>query len=269
MSEKVNYRILLQGGLGNQLFGWAAALSLAKKNNGTVQVSEKYLKPNQYQLGKYLFAPEIIDQSKLGHFYQIKSFREKDFTFDNRFSHINKSATLKGYFQSWKYFEHCQEYIRENVSTILNPSSQYDGLLSQLEKEPFTAIHIRRGDYVGLTSYHGLTSKQYYLRAKRIISTYQNSQKVVVFSDDIPAAKDVVDWGDTYIGKEDLQDSVETLDLMSRARNIVGSNSSFSWWGAYLRDNGSGLRIMPRPWFADPRLNDRDLLCPNWITVGI
>ncbi len=269
MSEKTNYKILLQGGLGNQLFGYAAALSLANKNNGTVQVSKKFLKPNQYELGKYSLTPEVIQDNLVSYFKLNKTFREKNFYFDERFSQIVKSSTLKGYFQSWKYFEHCQEYIRQGFSTILNPSSEYESLRSQLEQEPFTAIHIRRGDYVGLTNYHGLTSEQYYLRAGKIISTYQNSQRVVVFSDDINAAKEVVDWGDLYLGKEDLQNSVETLDLMSRATNIVGSNSSFSWWGAFLRDNGSGLRIMPRPWFSDPKLNDRDLVCPNWISVGI
>lgn len=269
MSQKSKYTILLQGGLGNQLFGWAAALSLARKNSGTAQVSQRLLQAGKYELAKYIFEPQVIEEKKRFTFQQQKIFEERDFRFDERFNSINEGVTLRGFFQSWKYFSDCQSYIRQTFSAISNTSNQYEKLLGQLDREPYTAIHVRRGDYVGLTNYHGLTSREYYSKAKEILSKYQNAQKVVVFSDDIHAAKDVVDWGDLYIGKHELENSAETLDLLSRAMNLVGSNSSFSWWGAYLRDNENGVRIMPRPWFANPDLNERDLLCASWITLGI
>ena len=269
MSRKTKFTILLQGGLGNQLFGWAAAESLALKNNGTVQFSERFLQPGQFELSKYTRAPKSTEENIGALWLRTKVFKERDFRFDERFNVINTGVTLKGYFQSWKYFSAHQDHIRQTFSTIANTSEQYEKFLQDLEREPYTAIHIRRGDYVGLTSYHGLTSRDYFAKAKDVLAKYRNAERVVVFSDDIDAAKDLVDWGNLYIGKHDLENSVETLDLMSRATNLVGSNSSFSWWAAYLNDNNSGIRIMPRPWFANSDLNDRDLLCPNWLSLGI
>jgi hypothetical protein len=196
-------------------------------------------------------------------------FNEKDFRFDDRFESISKPVILNGYFQSWKYFAKCEDFIKHTFTNLLNPSHVYLKLLNQLSSEPYTAIHVRRGDYVGLTDYHGLTSKDYFLRANKIIGKYSNSDKTVVFSDDIESARKVVGWANLYIGHETLSSAVETLDIMSRAKNLIGSNSSFSWWSAYLRDDGSGVRILPRPWFANQNINDRDLLCENWISVGI
>ena len=269
MSQKNSYTIMLQGGLGNQLFGWAAAMSLALKNNGTAQVSNKLLKFSNYELGKYTHEPKIADKNIMFFLNRFNSFKEKDFRFDDRFQQLTKGVTLRGYYQSWKYFDHCKDEIRKTFTAISNISIQYENLLKQLQSEPYTAIHVRRGDYVGLKSYHGLTTREYFSSARAIVSKQDNTQKVVVFSDDIHSAKEVVDWGDVYIGKNDLENPVETLDLLSRGENIIGSNSSFSWWGSYLRDTESGIRIMPRPWFANPDLNERDLLCPSWITLGI
>jgi hypothetical protein len=269
VSRKPIFTILLQGGLGNQLFGWAAAESLALKNNGTVEFSRRFLQPGQFELSKYTCAPGPSEENSGAFRIRTKVFKEKDFRFDERFNGINSDATLKGYFQSWKYFSEYQDHIRQKFSKISNTSQKYESFLRELRREPYTAIHIRRGDYVNLTNYHGLTSSEYFTKAKDVLAKYRNAEKVVVFSDDIDAAKDVVDWANLYIGKHDLENSVETLDLMSRATNFVGSNSSFSWWGAYLKDNNSGVRIMPRPWFANSDLNDRDLLLPSWLTLGI
>ena len=269
MARDNEYSILLQGGLGNQLFGWAAAIALSQKNGGSATVKSDLLKKGQYQLNKYLNAPNVSLRHKHLNFPRSKNFYEQDYTYDQRFRDISSGLTLNGYFQSWKYFDDYQFLIRNTFTKLADTSQEYKLVLDQLKIMPFTALHIRRGDYINLHDYHGLTSREYFERARELILERDNTQKIVVFSDDVAIAKELVDWGDLYLGPSDVVCPVETLDLMSRATNIVGSNSSFSWWGAYLRDDNHGLRIMPRPWFSNPNLNDRDLLPKTWITLGI
>jgi hypothetical protein len=270
MSGNIEYSVQLQGGLGNQLFGWAAATSLAQRNHGTVSICKSLLKPGQYQLGNYISEPPVSEMGlKKFRLTNPHQFTERDFRFDDRFNKISTSVALNGYFQSWKYFSDCEEIIKQNFTALANPSKEYLENLNLLTAEPFTAIHVRRGDYIGLTEYHGLTSYEYYQRAAGIASKYGKAFKTVVFSDDLHAAKEVVDWGDQYIGSDQVSSAAETLDLMSHATNFIGSNSSFSWWSGYLRDDETGVRIFPRPWFAKKDLNERDLLRKNWISIGI
>ncbi|NAZ83641.1 alpha-1,2-fucosyltransferase, partial [Kineococcus sp. R8] len=57
----------------------------------------------------------------------------------------------------------------------------------------------------------------------------------------------------------------ESLLLLSRATHAVIANSTFSWWGAHLREQ-PGVTIAPRPWFSADH-DTRDLLPPGWLTL--
>ena len=58
------------------------------------------------------------------------------------------------------------------------------------------------------------------------------------------------------------------LYLMSRCRDFIIANSSFSWWGAWLADYNKV--IAPTKWFGPNNAdkNTRDLFCSDWITIG-
>jgi hypothetical protein len=55
---------------------------------------------------------------------------------------------------------------------------------------------------------------------------------------------------------------------MSDASHLIIGNSTFSWWAAFLRDRPGRTVIAPRPWIDYKRFNERDLLPPDWITLG-
>ena len=89
----------------------------------------------------------------------------------------------------------------------------------------------------------------------------------IVFSDDVLQAKIAMPNCDGYIGVEQLKSSAARLILMSKADAIIGSNSTFGWWAAYLSEAQSKFKIFPDPWFKDAKINPKDLVPLDWTRV--
>jgi len=271
--DKKSISVELQGGLGNQLFGWAAGFALSKKLKLDLTLNTSNLIARRYELDAFTLSEKIkLSNAKESRIRRMNltdtSFEEKSFQYDKRFEDISRPKRLRGYFQSWKYFDDHES----DIQTLLNLRQESNDLrlLSEITTTyQVLGVHIRRGDYVGLENYHGLTSSTYFKNAVQMIRNLSGFEKVMVFSDDIVVARDVFPEGDYYISSQDLDSSPETLILMSRCKSFIGSNSSFSWWAGYIGSNHSGIRIFPRPWFTETSMDSRDLLPPNWITLGI
>lgn len=271
--DKKSISVELQGGLGNQLFGWAAGFALSKKLKLDLTLNTSNLIARRYELDAFTLSEKIkLSNAKESRVRRMNltdtSFEEKSFQYDKRFEDISRPKRLTGYFQSWKYFDDYKSDIRALLN--LRQESNDLRLLSETTTTyQVLGVHIRRGDYVGLENYHGLTSSTYFKNAVQTIRNLSGFEKIMVFSDDIVVARDVFPEGDYYISSQDLDSSPETLILMSRCQSFIGSNSSFSWWAGYIGSNHSGNCIFPRPWFTKTSMDSRDLLPPNWITLGI
>lgn len=272
-SHNKTVTVELQGGLGNQLFGWATGLCLSTRIGADLVLNTRNLKYRPYELDNFLISHHVSTtdrntHSRNGIFKPSYNFIEASFAHDDRIREINKSVTLRGYFQSPKYFQDISQTIRSQVQ-LQSLSSNYFDLEAIVKRESTLAIHVRRGDYVGLENYHGLTTQNYFHKGIEIAHKLAHFEKVMVFSDDIQAARTVIDAADYYISSEQLPSAAETMILMSKCSALIGSNSSFSWWAGYLGDTPSSIRIFPRPWFAESNLDTRDLLLNHWITLGI
>jgi hypothetical protein len=153
-----------------------------------------------------------------------------------------------GHMQSEKYFIHCADYIR-HLFTLKDES----------EPLPYTAIHIRCGDYGG--EYHPICSKWYYVEAmKHLKGPY------MIFSDDIVKAKEILGQ---FMGGHDVYQSGTTYEdfrLMKKCANHIIANSTFSWWAAWL---AGGQVVAPRQWFgpAAAHLETKDIYPEKWVVV--
>lgn len=263
----------MQGGLGNQLFGWAAGYALSKRLglNLTLDISNLISRP--YELDAFKLSENIaISKNKRLSTPRLLSkrsvFTETSFRYDRDFEEIKRPKLIKGYFQSWKYFHSSREAIRSQLS-LKEESEDLRRLLEIVGEYRVLAVHVRRGDYVGLSNYHGLTSDGYFKNAIELMENFSNFEKIMVFSDDIESARRMLPEANYFISSKELNSSPETITLMSRCESLIGSNSSFSWWAGFLTNDDSALRIFPRPWFANESLDSRDLLPAKWITLGI
>jgi hypothetical protein len=146
-------------------------------------------------------------------------------------------------------------------------SKTYRELQSQFQTWNYIAVHVRRGDYVGLQSYHGLIGPEYYKKAISLAENQLHNSRLVVFSDDVDAASEIIGDAELYVDSTKLKSSVETLLLMSQAKSIIGANSSFSLWAGYLSDEAN-FNVYPKPWFKSLNHSMRDLVLDKHLILN-
>ena len=266
----------LVGGLGNQLFQFAAGYSLAHKNNSSLVLDispfKKY-KRHSLSLFNFNIKTQARKLKKIkfwkldGIINPIKIYREPHFHFDKQFTHLKPTICLTGYWQSYKYFESIESKIKEIlIPKELNPSIKK--YLELAKKASITSIHIRRGDYItdpNARKIHPLCSNEYYQEALSLIS--KETEGYFLFSDDpVEAKKQFGHLKNIYFISENNYKDSEELFLMSRCKNNIIANSTFSWWAAWLNDSAHKKIFYPHRWFNND-LNTTDLFPPEWTCV--
>jgi hypothetical protein len=171
------------------------------------------------------------------------------------------SVFLSGFWQSFKYFEHCKEEVKKVFELPHVPGY-----------EDYVSIHVRRGDYVQHNGSFPPITVEYVIKSiQQIESLFGNWPKVIFFSDDIQWCKhNFSPFGPVEIYSEG-RNELEDLSLMASCGHHIIANSSFSWWGAYLGHNPNRIVVSPSAkwgnWFghtAGFKKECVDLLPPEW-----
>lgn len=223
--------------LGNNLFQFAAAYALSRRTGDRL-----VLPPSDFS---QLFG---LYHSHLQHgLFQplAPTYRDPFFHYTPIPHKAGQDICLRGYFQSEKYFE---DYADE-VRLLLGPIESHQGVC---------AVHVRRTDYVNNPHYANL-SIEYYLRLMEA-----EPMEFLFFSDDIEFCK--LKFGSIdCVSFSEERDPVKDLRKMAGCSKIIGSNSTFAWWGAWL--SGHDNCIFPHEWFAGPSLrhDTKDLIPERWI----
>ena len=301
--KKDTIKIRVAGELGNQLFQLMAGLVVAKRIESKLELEFTPLSSNR--LEPYLFYdPTFITFSENGYnkyvvflfdyigifkyakkllyrLLNVSLFTEKfAHVYDSRILDIKDKSVMRGYFQSFRYVKDCESYypVREMLA-LKTHSAQYADLSHELGEYPFVAIHVRRGNKQDpfsklSTEIHGLLPADYYDNAYTLLSKLVDvkNHKIIVFTDNkLETETFVKDFGfsvDRIIGKEDLQSQQETMHLIAASQHIIGANSSFSWWAAYLGDSEKTVTIFPKPWYKKLGESDQEILWPHWLVCG-
>ena len=252
----------LAGGLGNQMFEIAAAASLAKDNNALLLVNpNEHILPNQGQ-NINTYVTNVFDKVAFDNkppttnVYNWESMAYKPIPYV-------PNVKLGGHYQSYKYFDHNRDYIRElltNKLCLMELGFNY-------HTSDTVAVHVRRGDYKKFPDHHPMQSAEYY---KNAVSKSKCSE-IYVFSDDVDWCKQnlVFDRPTKYFERGiDYRE----LYLISTCKDIVISNSSFSWWAAYLHTRPDAQIFAPSNWYGPAILSKgefklEDLIPSNWNVI--
>lgn len=276
------------GGLGNQIFQYAAALALAARHETEcvldVTAFERY-KLHKFALEHFAIDARIGDTAEMKRLARrvgmpprwrpwaskFRLFKETYFNFEEDFDSLPDNCYLDGYWQSERYFRLIGTELRRTLTLTSELNGEDRELLDRISSRVTASVHIRRADYVNnkeTLSYHGTCSEEYYKRALVLLAE-KGVEQFVIFSDDHAWAAEHITGPGTVIvaAHNDSSRNFADLWLMSRCAHHVIANSTFSWWGAWLDPSASKTVIAPQNWFSDTRLDCRDLYPAGWLRL--
>lgn len=240
----------LMGRMGNQMFIIATTIAYALRERITYHIPWKSGKRDQFDC----YFPHLCSHRDTSS-YQV--IREQQFGIYHTLPVIDpdQNYKLQGYFQSEKYFRNYRREIIEAFGILRYPTEL--GLVS---------IHVRRGDYLRLNKKHPPIDLAYIRDA---MSYFDNNHRFLVFSDDIEWCKNNIKGRAIDYWVDD--DPIESMAMMASCHHNIISNSTFSWWGAWLNGNDNKVIIAPKRWFGE-RVQDRvlhtqDIIPQTWIKL--
>ena len=279
------------GGLGNQLFIYAAGLAAADSAGARLRVdlgqhaARSDRPPQLEQLGlpaDYVDIGMGRQRSRLARrasrwipvadtVPEACSYREAGFPFQADVLRQSPGRCMFGYFQSWRYVTPVADLLRLRFDQVrASRLASMAPFIDDVSASSSITLHVRRGDYLhpGASDFHGVASADFYRQAVGTLRRMGFDGALHVFSDDLPSARaELAGLGDLVSYGEASLDPIDEMLLMSSAAALVTANSSFSWWAGWLGDRPDRPVIAPRPWFDDPTVDARDLLPPHWLTL--
>jgi glycosyl transferase family 11 len=255
-------KVVLRGGLGNQLFGYAFGRSVSLARNEECFFVKDCLGPRRhrdYYLDRFNTKIQLTDDRTGLH------YGESVFKFDPGVFTAPVESFFDGYWQSERYFN--PDALREDLQFKEIPNSskvqEVAEKIRQFENSCF--IHVRRSDYTREPhlSYHGLMEPKYYMAAIDLICKLHQDVQFFVFSDDVNWSASAFP-GYTIVEGTDM---FEDLYLMTQCRHAILANSSFGWWGAWLNARTDKTVIAPKEWFRDPNACYDDIVPESWVKI--
>lgn len=289
MNKSNDLKVRLFGGLGNQLFQYFAGLDLSLKNSSQLKVDARWIEAaysqdesdirdfrflkdtpmiTKAESGKIHFGLERVKTKIAGKSQVASKFFGLNVPIYPGFIEIvdlKPGVELRGYFQSYKYFENVKKNTEIHNWSLNNESQLFLETKRQLDSTPFIAIHVRGGDYLDKDNiYHKLDST-YYSESLRDFREKCSDNKVLVFSDDAEYAQSIFssEVGFEFLNQNGLRAS-EAMILMSLAKGIITANSTFSYWAAMI--NAGNNIYAPKFWFANTKA-DGNLYPPHWKVI--
>lgn len=285
------------GGLGNQMFQYAAGRAVSLQYNETLKLDIRSIggpSNRKYELQHYNIKAEIVAPEEADRFRWKKRsliergarkilnrpagllknastyFRQKNDTFNENIFSVGKDVYLDGYWQNEKYFLEIISIIQDEFTLKERLSENIQELSSGIEKKQAVSVHFRRGDYINNPRFYQIYAQcpiEYYNKAIIHILKNHSDAHFFIFSDD-------PDWVKKHFHAEvpmtiipKGNKSYEDLRLMTLCKHHIIANSSFSWWGAWLSPNSEKITIGPKKWFNDPDRRGINPIPDRWIKI--
>jgi hypothetical protein len=219
---------------GNVLFMIAAVIGIAVKNRYSFGFGEWI---NQ----EYFVNPlPIIEEHLITDLPLIPEKISVDFDFPD-------NCRPNGNFGTEKYFHHCEGLIRHyfKMKNLCEPYKDCV-IINYREYEPAA---------------WGYFAKMNYDYFQRALAQFPN-KRVIVVTNDIPAAKNTIKEDFEYVDVSPIVD----FYYLTQAEYLIMSNSTFSWWGAWL---SQAKTVAPENWFAGvfKDRSTKDIYCEDWIIL--
>ena len=283
----------LKGGLGNQMFQYAYGYALANKYGDelVLDISDyKKDKLRTYKIGLFNLSYKKTTDKKQIPFvirffenkyinkllYKLNISKIKMFNWiyflqthsnhvenENNFGEF-KNLYVSGYWQNQSYFIGYENDISCEFKQSYEFENEVKQIINRIVNSNSVALHIRRGDYLLPKNSRYNVKKEYYDEAINKMLNMTNDCNLFVFSDDIKWAKEMYDHLENinFVSLKTKNNDIDEIICMSKCKNNINSNSTFSWWAAWLNNNENKIIINPdRYW-------DRGMIPKDWIVLN-
>jgi hypothetical protein len=306
MYDRNTVRVLLRGGLGNQLFQYFSARELARDISASLILDARLLPTAPKHAGwkasefpeqiSHFFHDGVLVNSKTtrspidhaSRWVQVRIAQWGRALGGNRLSTIGRLVHLSGNeplkerpslaygrnsvlnhsFLNPMLFSYTKDKSVIALNSISNPTNWFVSMKKQILSTQPIAIHHRLGDHVRLGT---PASLDYIKRSLNHLQNLPSTDSIIVFSDEITRSKEILGnlpFRFEFIEPPIESPPIESLVLMANSRALVMSSSSFSWWAATLGDNLKLTAVINRNWLDAPSTPEffRDIP-GSWIRV--
>ncbi len=281
--------VQLTGGLGNQMFQYAAGKAQALRLNTELYldkthflttplgkenlrqyelsqfcINEKFKQPTFHWIKKYLKVKQVYGG--------LKTYVDPHVHFSGDFFNVTDNIYIEGFFQSEQYFKDNKAVIRNDFKFKNSPQGLNLELFNKIQCCNAISVHVRRGDYVSnaeTLKSHGICGLDYYQNSIQQIESKVENPYFFLFSDEPEWVKQnlKLNHPSEVVSNNKGENSFEDMRLMSVCKHNIVANSSFSWWGAWLNNNPNKIIIAPKKWFLNPDWDSKDIIPDSWIKI--
>ena len=269
--------VKISGGLGNQLFTYAAAKRLAMSNSAELVIDHisGFENDSLYKRKYILDLFNIPDRKaswverlpnkrlikgllhlvyKSGKFSNRKFIFQEDIHFDSRLLNLclrHNISFFQGYWQSEKYYKDIEPVIREILRIKVCNFDSKNQLFSKIKSSNSISVHIRFFEDKLDSTF--TISEGYYLSAMQHLSKQLINPEFFIFSDKPHLLNDFllkcITYNFTVVNLSFMNTSNPDLaefELMSVCKHNIIANSTFSWWAAWLGTYEGKIVIAPK-----------------------
>ena len=279
-------RVVLQGRTGNNFFQYAAARWLAERHGTKVVLDGSWLRTQNWAQAQSMkrlalkmrlcrwplwIGPVLrVAAGKHPSEFVTKSVyceSTSDHAFDPAFTTLPDNTLLIGYFQSPRFFSSLRDSLQNEINYRALPvGAETAETIRGMAGENSVSVHVRRGDYL---RYHNFAvcTPSYYETAIQRMKERLDSPTFWIFSDDIPWCRSHFRGPEFRFvePKESAEIPLNDMRLMSLASHHIISNSSYSWWAAWLHWTPEKLVMVPDRWLlTTPRIPVHEKIENGW-----
>jgi hypothetical protein len=287
----------LIGGLGNQLFQYAAGYAAARRAGTELRVSidmfDAYRLHQGFELSR-VFAVDLLPASDaemkicLGPWRSRRARRmlgrflrgtcrggrvvfQPTVPYWPGFQNLSADVYLQGYWQSERYFVEVADELRSQLRFREPPSEVNARWIERIQGCVSVGMHVRRGDFTSAKNsrLYAQCTAAYYRAAMDHVLCREPSARFFAFSDDPALTRElfadraaIVEVLDHNRGAESYND----LRLMAHCKLCIMANSSFSWWAGWLGERPGKTVIAPERWLLPPGW-DVDMVPSRWVRL--
>lgn len=286
--------VRIMGGLGNQLFQYAAGRTLAERHKTELKLDIGWFSETKqrrcyalddFHINASIAKEEEIDaltrrgktlagkairrlMTKTG-IWEDRWIRERYYHFDPSILDLPDNVYLHGYWQSYKYFADIDAILRKELIPKRPLGAAAATAAEKADYLNSVSLHVRRGDYCSdqkVSERFVVCGPDYFMQACDTVVRRVSDPVFFIFSDDPGWVKKNLKLPYPTIFVEG-NTALEDLVLISRCKHNIMANSSFSFWGAWLNVNPDKNVIAPEKWFKDTSRNTGDQMPDTWIRI--